>query len=75
MVRHSMIVIHCVLGFALVLIAAELFMPIPADVRADAIALFMPIAALAIAASMRTIGNAVTHQRKLVEDPGSVWKR
>ena len=66
-----MIVIHCVLAFAMMLILTDLFVTFQAEIRADAIAIFTPVAVIAIAASTRTIGRALAHQRKFADDPTS----
>jgi hypothetical protein len=62
-VKQSVIRIHCVVAFALTLIAAELFGLFRAQGSVDALAAFIAIASLAIATSTRTIGRAVAHHR------------
>jgi hypothetical protein len=62
-VRQSVIRIHCVVAFALALIAAELFGLVRGHGNGDALAAFIAIATLVIATSTRTIGQAVAHQR------------
>lgn len=63
-VRQSVIRIHCVVAFALTLIAAELFGPVRAQGSGDALGAFIAIASLVIATSARTIGRAVARQRR-----------
>ena len=62
-VKQSVIRIHCVVAFALVLIAAELFGLFRADARGNALVAFIAVASLAIATSTRTIGRAVAQWR------------
>jgi hypothetical protein len=62
-VKQSVIRIHCVVAFALTLIAAELSGLLRAHGSGNALAAFIAIASLVIATSTRTIGRAVAHQR------------
>jgi uncharacterized membrane protein len=62
-VKQSVIRIHCVVVFALALIAAELFGLFRAHGSGNALAAFIAITSLVIATSTRTIGGAVTRQR------------
>jgi hypothetical protein len=61
-VKHSVIRIHCVASFMLILIAAEVFGPV--QVRGRLLAAFMLLAAAIIAASTRSIGKAIKYSSR-----------
>lgn len=63
-VKHSVVRIHCVVLFALILLAAELFGPVRVHVSGEVFTAFMIVAGAAIAASTRSIGRAIAHSRR-----------
>ena len=62
-VRHSIVQIHCILTFALVVIALIVLVPVHIEHGRDILAGLLLFAGSAIAASSRNIAKAVTHSR------------
>jgi hypothetical protein len=62
-VKHSVVRIHFVVAFAMVLIAGELFLPVRPHGGREVLVALITVAGLVIRASTRTIGRAVPHQR------------
>jgi hypothetical protein len=62
-IKHSVFRIHYIVVFAMVVIGIALFQPAGVDVERDALAAFIAIASLVIAASTRSIGRAVPQNR------------
>jgi hypothetical protein len=62
-VKHSIVQIHCILAFALIVIALTFLTPVHIEYGRDILAGLLLFAGSAIAASSRNIAKAVTYSR------------
>ena len=63
LVKHSVVRIHCVVAFALILIAAALFLPLREQLEQDVLKTLLLVAGSAIGSSVWSIGRAVANPR------------
>ena len=63
LVKQSVVRIHCVVAFAMILIAAALFLPLRAQLDRDVLKTLLLVAGSAIGSSVLSIGRAVANPR------------